>query len=140
MLPIFLTWPLIIVGAVLARYAWGFNLFGYWGWVLIAAIIVVFFIILQKFYVWKSSALIITDQRIVINQQHGFFSKTVTELLASDILEVSYSKKGISASMQNYGNIIIKTASDHDMVLENIANPDKTVEFINQMRRNMNNV
>jgi hypothetical protein len=80
-------------------------------------------------------ALIITDQRVVENEQRGFFSKTVTELLYRDILEISYSKEGMSSSLYNYGDIKIRTASENELVFEKIPNPAEVVEVINRIRQ-----
>lgn len=135
LMPVFFSWPLVIIGLLAARYALNFNFFGYWAWTVAIAVLSVFLIILYKYYIWRSNALIITSQRIVENEQHGFFSKTVTELLYRDILEVSYDKKGISASMYDYGDLKIMTAAENKIVLEKIAKPDETVELINKIRQ-----
>lgn len=135
LMPAFFSWPFVIVGFLAVRYALGFDFFGYWGWVLVFAVLLVTMVVLYKYYIWRNNVLIITNQRVVENEQYGFFSKTVTELLYKDILEVSYDKKGVSASMYDYGDLKIRTASENEIVLEKIADPDETVELINQIRQ-----
>ena len=78
--------------------------------------------------------MVITDQRVVKNDQRGFFSQTVTELLYRDILEISYDKNGMGASMYNYGDIKIRTASENEIVIAGIAKPEEVVEMINKAR------
>ena len=135
LVPVFFSWPLVIIGLVLVRYVFDFNFLGYWGWILIFAVLLVALIILYKYFIWRNSALIITDQRVVENEQRGFFSKTVTELLYRDIREISYSKEGVNASIYDYGDLKMRTAADSDIIIEKIAEPDETVEIINQIRR-----
>lgn len=135
LMPVFLTWPLIIVVLVLVRYLAHFDFFGYWPFVLIFAILLILVIVLNRFFIWRMDALIITDQRVVENEQRGFFSKTVTELLYRDILEISYNKEGITASMYNLGDIKIRTASENEVVFEKIPDPAGVVEAINRIRQ-----
>lgn len=139
LMPAFFSWLFVIVGLLLVRYALNFNFFGYWSWALVLAILLVVLIILYKYYIWRNNVLIITNQRIVENEQRGFFSKTVTELLYGDIREISYSKDGMSASLYDYGDLKIRTAADSDIIIEKIADPDETVEIINQIRRSNGN-
>lgn len=135
LLPVFFTWPLIVVALILVRYLAHFNFFGYWPPILAFAVLLVLLIVMYGFFIWRMDALIITDQRVVENEQRGFFSKTVTELLYRDILEISYSKEGMNASLYNYGDIKIRTASENELVFEKIPNPAEVVEVINRIRQ-----
>jgi len=134
-LPVFFTWPLIIVALILVRYLAHFDFFGYYHLVLAFAFLVVLLVILYKLFIWRMDALIITDQRFVENEQRGFFSKTVTELLYQDILEISYTKEGLNASLYNFGDIKIRTAAENELVFEKIPNPAEVVEVINKIRQ-----
>jgi len=136
LLPVFFTWPLIVVALILIRYLARFDFFGYWPLVLAFAILLVLLIVIYRFFIWRMDALIITDQRVVENEQRGFFSKTVTELLYRDILEISYSKEGMTASLYNFGDIKIRTAAENEIVFEKIPAPAEVVEVINRIRQN----
>src|SRR3989344_9388432 len=98
-MPIFLSWPLLVVAGFAARYLLNFDFFGYWVWSLVFLVLITFLIILSKYFIWHNNTLVITSQRVVKNEQKSFFSKTVTELLYDDISEISYSKEGINASI-----------------------------------------
>lgn len=135
LMPAIFGWPWLVVGLALIRYFVGFNFFGYWLLVLAASIVIVLLIILYRIFIWKRNALIITDQRMVENEQLGLFSKTVTELLYEDVRQISYDKHGMNASLYDFGDIKIRTASDSEIVLEKIAEPDEVVEIINNIRR-----
>ncbi len=134
-IPVFFTWPLLIPILFLIKHLANFDFFGYWSLVLTAVILVVSFVLLFRLYIWKNDALVITNQRLIQNEQRGFFSKTVTQLLYKDVLEVSYDKSGLNASLYDYGDLKIRTAAEKEIVLEKIADPDKTVELINQIRQ-----
>ncbi len=137
LMPTVWSWPLLVVGLALVRTYFNFDFFGYWQWVLVFSILVVAIIILARYYIWRMNTLIITNQRIIENKQYGIFSKTVTELLYRDISEVSYTKKGISAALSNFGDIMIRTVSENEIVIDKIASPEQVVEVINQTRQHL---
>ena len=136
LMPIFFSWPMLIAALLFVRYLFKFDFFGYWAWTLVVASLAATLIILYKYFIWRNNALIITNQRVVENEQRGFFSKTVTELLFRDIREIAYSKEGMNASVYDYGDLKIRTAADDDIIIEKIAEPDEVVELINQERQN----
>jgi len=136
LLPVFFGWPWIIVALILVRYLARFDFFGYWPFVLILAVLLILLVIMYRLFIWRMDALIITDQRVVENEQRGFFSKTVTELLYRDILEISYTKEGVASSIYNYGDIKIRTASENEIVFEKVPDPAGVVEVINKNRQN----
>lgn len=140
LVPSFFSWPLLIIAMLSARYWLDFNFFGYWGWSLTLAVLIVILVILYRYFIWRNNALIITNQRIVENEQHGFFSKTVTELLYRDIREISYSKEGMNASLYDYGDLKMRTAADSDIIIEKIAGPDEVVELINKIRQTFSGI
>lgn len=133
--PAIFGWPWLVIGPMLIRYLINFKFFGYWPWVLIVSSLITVLIILYRIFIWKRNALIITDQRLVENEQLGLFSKTVTELLYEDVRQISYEKHGVSASLYDFGDIKIRTASDNEIVFPQIAEPDEVVEIINGIRR-----
>lgn len=135
LLPVFFTWPLIIIVLVLVRHLAHFDFFGYWPLVFAFAVLLVLLIVMYRFFIWRMDAMIITDQRVVENEQRGFFSKTVTELLYRDILEISYTKEGMTSSLYNFGDIKIRTAAENEIVFEKIPGPAEVVEIINRIRQ-----
>ena len=60
---------------------------------------------------WYYSVFVLTDKRIVITRQKGFFDRTVSELALNNIQNVTYSIKGIQAVMFHFGDINIQTLS-----------------------------
>ena len=127
----------ILIGYLLVIYYFKFNFFGYVWQVLGILILVLIVFVLYKIYIWKKNALFITDQRLIHHEQNGFFSRTVTEILYGDIHEITYKQKGFSASMSNFGTLIIRTPSESEILMEKISDPEKVVELINKTRNSL---
>ena len=115
-------------------YYFQFNFFGYVWQVLGVLILVLTMFVLYKIHIWNKNTLAITNQRLIYHEQNGFFSRTVTEVLYRDIHEITFKQKGFSASMSNFGTLIIRTPSDSEMLMEKISDPEKVVELINKTR------
>lgn len=111
-----------------------FNFFGYAWQIFSVAVLVLALVVLYKLYVWRNDVLYITSQRVLRNEQTGLFSKTVTEILYQDIHEIIFNKKGFASVVNNYGNLVIRTPSDSEIVFEKIPDPERVVEIINKTR------
>ena len=135
MVPTFVGWLAVLVVLLIVRYAIPFNFWGYWSLIFLLAVLIVAVIISYRFYLWRRNALVITDQRVVYFEQEGILSKTVTELLLPDVMEVAYVKNGINASTWNFGDIKIRTASDNTIVIPRLPAPDEVMETINRIRQ-----
>lgn len=127
--------PLIAIAAFVAlRYYANFTFFGY-GWqVFLAVLLGSGGYAAMKVFIWRHTALIVTNQRVIRHDQHSLFNKTVTELLYQDIADISFRKKGMSALMGGYGTIIIRTIGDRKLIFDRVPHPEHIVEQINQAR------
>ena len=125
---------LVLALLMVTKLYFNFNFFGYYWQVVTFASLLASIGIIYKVYLWRKNGLYITNQRVVNNEQRGFFTKTVTELLYQDIHEIKYHQKGLFASVGNYGTLVIKTFGNDEIVFDNIVNPEVTVEIINKIR------
>jgi len=75
-----------------------------------------FFILWLDYYldVW-----IVTNERIINIEQHGFFSRKVSELKLTKIQDVTSEIIGVIPSLLNYGNIYVQTAGEMHWQTEN---------------------
>ena len=123
--------PLIFISV---RIYFQFNFFGFelQVWLALAAILLL--LAMFRVYMWRNNVLYITNQRIIYNQQDGFFDRTVTEFLYQDVHDIRFTQKGMTATMYSYGDLIIKTPSESEIVLDMIPEPEKVIELINQIR------
>lgn len=68
---------------------------------------------------------VVTNDRIIDIVQNGLFSRTVSELDLYRVQDVTVDVKGIFATLFNYGNVTVKTASDNvDIIFRNISDPN----------------
>lgn len=117
--PIVLRWPLIVGLFIILislipwaiaysnGYSW-LNLAVYW---LVAGILILIFYWLVKWISWYYSVFVLTNYRIMIIKQQGFFDRGVSELTLNNIQNVNYRMKGIKASVFKYGDVLIETLS-----------------------------
>ena len=125
---------IVLLLLLLIYQLWGWTMWGYWWWFYLACACCGVIMVLYKTFIWKRNLLVLTNQRIVEVQQHGFFSSNVMELLYRDVLEISYVVKGMRAVIYGFGHIKMRTASNNEVIIQNVPNPDKIVEIINKIR------
>ncbi len=67
---------------------------------------------------------IVTDHRVIDSRQHGFFSRTVSELSLSKIQDISVKIIGPIATLLDFGNLEIQTAgTEPKFLFEEIPHP-----------------
>jgi len=68
---------------------------------------------------------IVTNDRIVDIEQHNLFSRSITELDLFRIQDVTVEMHGFFATILNFGNISVKTASSNShIIFYNVAKPN----------------
>lgn len=130
-----ISWSVIFAGlASFAFFKFDFNAFGY-SWEIIAGVMIIAaLIILYKIYIWSKNALIITNQRVLLNIRQGVFSRVVTELLYRDIYDISFKQIGLFALINRYGKLTVKTPSGSEIVFDKVPSPAEVVRTINEIR------
>ncbi|MEK7121250.1 MAG: PH domain-containing protein [Patescibacteria group bacterium] len=127
----------ILLAYFLVVYYFQFNFFGY-GWQVFGTLILALApFIIYKTYIWRKNAFLITNQRLVNNEQSGLFSRTVTEVMYEDVNEIVFKQKGLSAAVSNYGTLVIRTPSESQIIFEMIPEPEKVVELINKAKNSL---
>ena len=67
---------------------------------------------------------IITDRRILDNEQHGFFKRILSEMHLSKIQDVTVEIKGLIPSFLNYGNVEVQTAAtENKFMFKQVPDP-----------------
>ena len=86
------------------------------------------FIWLGAFYfltMYTLNTVIITNKRIIDNDQHGFFDRKVSELHLYRVQDVSTHTRGIIQTMLHFGDMEVQTAAaDRQFVFDNIPKPE----------------
>jgi uncharacterized membrane protein YdbT with pleckstrin-like domain len=74
---------------------------------------------------------VVTDHRIIDSQQHGFFSRTVSEASLARIEDVSVEIRGLIPTFLNYGDVEVQTAgANHKFVFKQIKDPQGVKDTI----------
>ncbi len=105
--------------------------------------LVLIFFGMQSFLMWFYNVYIITNERLVDVDFNGLLSKTVNVCRIGKVEDANYTQNGFLASMFNYGDVIIQTASEQKtpdsageasaFTFEAVAFPDKVAAIILQL-------
>lgn len=92
------------------------------------------FLWLSTFFIltlYSLKTVIITDRRIIENEQYGFFSRKVSELHAYRVQDVSVRTHGLIQTLLSFGDIAVQTAaSEREFIFERIPHPEKVKDVI----------
>lgn len=74
---------------------------------------------------------IVTNHRIIDSTQHGFFSRTISELHLGRIQDISVKTKGIIQTFYNFGDLQVQTAgAEERFKFSQIPQPVKVKDVI----------
>lgn len=94
-------------------------------------LIFVLIIFLTQFTDYYLDTWIVTTERIINIEQHGLFSRLVSELHLRDIQDVTSETKGFMETFLTYGDVYIQSAAEKQRFnFKNIDNPDSVKEII----------
>ena len=127
-------WVLCLGVLIAIRGYLHFNYFGYWNIIVLVIPALAIINIWYRVILWRSTTVLITNQRVVKTDRAGLFSHTTTELLHKDIIEVSYRKQGFGAAILNFGTIILRTASNSVLEVTAIPAPAVVTDTLNSLR------
>lgn len=135
--PIVLFWPMckVFIGFIIVIMI--FILFGASGvfsffffvWLIFGGIYAFY-----HYYIWRKDAYILSDSKVTIREQKGFFSKQVSEANLDEITDVTYKIKGFWPTVLNFGTVRAETASSDPLELVNVAKPHKLQKIILDLR------
>lgn len=123
-----------VIALVLFSIYVPFDFYGYALEVYGVILLVLVAQLLYRAYLWRHNMLTITNLRVVNTKQAGIFDINVTEVLYGDITDISYTQDGVMASAYNYGTLSIRLPSQNQVTAEDIPEPAKVIELINQIR------
>ncbi len=74
---------------------------------------------------------IVTDHRVIDSEQHGFFSRTVSELSLSKIQDISVAVRGAIPTFLDFGTLEVQTAAAaRKFVFKQIPHPNQVKDEI----------
>jgi uncharacterized membrane protein YdbT with pleckstrin-like domain len=81
--------------------------------------------------IYALNTVIVTDKRIIENEQHAFFSRKVSELHTNRVQDVSAHTHGFLETFIGFGDIVVQTAaSEREFVFHRIGNPERVKDAI----------
>lgn len=113
------------------------SVFGPIGAVFLAIyLLFVAIIIITQFTDYYLDTWIITNERIINIEQHGLFSRVISELHLADVQDVTSETSGFISTFLSYGDVFIQTAAERERFnFKNVDNPDKVKETIIMLAR-----
>jgi uncharacterized membrane protein YdbT with pleckstrin-like domain len=83
---------------------------------------------------YSLNTLIITNERLIENEQLGIFNRKVSELDNDRIQDVSAHTNGFIETLLDFGTVTVQTAgSDKHFVFRTVPNPEKVKDIIMRM-------
>lgn len=87
-------------------------------------------------YIYRQSKLLITDRSLIQILQKSLFIRKVSRLSMADVEDVSTDRRGILASIFNYGTLTVETAGEiENFVFPYCPNPEKYADQIIEARQ-----
>lgn len=101
--------------------AWGIVLVWYW---------------VRAWVGWYYSVYVLTNQRILIVSQKGFFSREVSDLTLNNIQNVNYKVAGFQEAMFGFGTVTVETLSGgKPLKLAYVHGPAEFAQSISKVSR-----
>lgn len=94
-----------------------------------------FLLLLRQYLMWSRTVFVITDGRVVDQEQKGFFFRVVTEARYDQIDEVSYHVKGLLPTLCGWGTVRLELhGASADIVVPHVSHPARITDVLNDLR------
>lgn len=132
--------PMLITSAVILLdffLLYWFVRHGKWGIIAFLVILVIgAFLSLRTAYLWIMNAFVVTNHRVIDIDQSGFFHRRVSESTYEKIQDISFTIRGVWATMFHYGSVVLQTAGTNTQLeLSNVRWPEKVQAMIVEAQR-----
>ncbi len=108
----------------------------YANWFIFIGLIGLAFYWLRTWVGWYYSVYVVTNHRIMIVKQRGFFSREVKELALNNVQNVNYKIVGMQGSLLGFGTVTIETLSgSKPLRLRTVHKPVKMQQAILEIIR-----
>jgi len=124
LIPVFIA--LIFYSAIFKTHLWPLFIFLACLWFLIFWLLMFY-----SLTIYTLNVVIITDRRIMENEQKGIFNRKVSELHMSRIQDISVHVRGILETFLKFGNLVVQTAAhESQFTFYEIPQPEKVKNTI----------
>lgn len=110
---------------------------GKWGILAFLVILVIGVVLsLRTAYLWVMNAFVVTNQRVIDIDQGGFFHRRVSESTYEKIQDISFTIRGVAATLFHYGSVVLQTAGTNaQLELKNVRAPERVQAMIVEAQR-----
>ncbi len=74
--------------------------------------------------------MLVTDQRIMVVEQKGFFRRQVTTIPKDRIQDITVRKEGVLQSFFDFGEIQLQTAGEENFLMKDVFRPNDAKNYI----------
>ncbi len=141
LLPVAVSTGLILVLVAMASYGTGRYADAIAKYLPLATVMIVLWsvgllvlvILLIAYFIYRQNRVVLTTQNLMQVEQYGLFNRVVSKLSLANIEDVTGERKGLFATILNYGNLIVETAGEQEnFVFEQAPYPAVLVQAINK--------
>jgi len=80
-------------------------------------------------WVYRRNFLILTNQHLILVEQRGLFTRTVSQLSLRRVQDVTGTTPGFLATILGYGNVTVETAGEEkNFIFTSVANPTELAD------------
>ena len=106
-----------------------------WTWLYVAVVVVALGYIGLQYYRWQNDVWMITNQRLVDATRNSPFNQTTSSTDLINVQDISVRKRGVMASIFNFGDVLCQTASAQGaFTFRGVAEPAELMELLDRLR------
>ena len=127
---------IIASGIVLSSFSWWKSLSSLYIFLSLILFLILWNLLFYGIMIYSLNTVIITNKRIIENQQLGLFKHVIKEIELKNIQDISIEILGVFAQFLNYGNIEIQSAGAiAKFNFTRLPNPQKIKNIIVKARQ-----
>ncbi|EKD56955.1 MAG: hypothetical protein ACD_58C00038G0007 [uncultured bacterium] len=117
---------IILVATIVIKITLGYS--SVMGPVYIIGAVALLLIILiggKNYFVWQNSIMVLTDTRLILVDQNGWFNRMVTETNLENILTINHAINGPIRTLLNFGDLNIRASGvvEDEIIFYDVYNP-----------------
>ncbi len=103
-----------IISLIISSFSWYKTISPFYWFIAITYLLILWHLIFYNIMIYMLNTIIVTNRRIIENQQLGFFKHTVSEVALNRIQDITVSVFGVVAEFLKFGDIVIQTAGEEE--------------------------
>ncbi|MBI4837041.1 MAG: PH domain-containing protein [Candidatus Portnoybacteria bacterium] len=101
-----------ILSVIISSFSWYKTISPFYWFIVTTYLLILWHLIFYNVMIYMLNTVVVTNRRIIENQQLGFFKHTVSEMALNRIQDITVSVFGVVAEFLKFGDIEIQTAGE----------------------------